>query len=223
MTSSHPPARFTLLKRRPDLAREQYNEHWHGIHGSLLASLPDFRRAHHTYIQNHLCDAPASLAHKVAPNPTWDGFAQTFQNLHEGGAVVDFFDQPDFTNHVRPDEETFLDWAASTTTTPRSAWSRTVLGRASSRGFWGRVTRYTQYHAKPELFRGSSEMNKEDAFAGVAEIYFKSMEDLEAALADAEYVNVLGADGKNFVGAGSLVFFTEDWPMLVNGELPSKE
>ncbi|WP_244832122.1 EthD domain-containing protein [Caballeronia sp. TF1N1] len=34
--------KFSLLKRRPDLTREQFNEHWHTVHGPLLASIPAY-------------------------------------------------------------------------------------------------------------------------------------------------------------------------------------
>lgn len=241
---SYPPARFTLLKRRPDLTRDEFNTHWHGVHGTLLPSLPDFRRSHYRYIQNHLLPIPASLEQKLPQERRWDGIAQTFQNVYETG-VIDFFDQPDFPNLVRPDEEKFLDYAASTTTytTQRVIKDGPVRGvkylvflRSADglnqdefsdywfnkhapllkeiKPFWSRVTRYCQYHARPELFRGSSEMSPSDAFAGVAEIYFDSIEDLEAALNDPEYVSVAHPDAKNFLKGPSLHFIIEDYPML---------
>ena len=40
---------ITLLKRRPDLSVEAFQEHWRTRQGPLLAKLPGLRR----YVQSH--------------------------------------------------------------------------------------------------------------------------------------------------------------------------
>ena len=240
---SAPPARFTLLKRRKDLTHEEFNHHWHGVHGALLASLPDFRRCNQRYTQNHLLRMPASLAGQYPEDGRWDGFAQTFQRIYPEG-FLDFFDQPAFEDVVRPDEDKFLDPAASTTTYTRQhvikdgpasgvkymAFLRAADGMDQKafldylfnkhvallkevKPFWERVTRYCQYHARPELFRGSSEMEKTEAFSGVVEIYFDSMSDLEAAFNNDKYKSRVEKDALKFVKSTSLHFVTEDYPV----------
>ena len=44
--------RISLLVRRPELSREEFNRHWRDVHGPLAKPLPNVVR----YVQNHITD-----------------------------------------------------------------------------------------------------------------------------------------------------------------------
>jgi uncharacterized protein (TIGR02118 family) len=66
------------FSRKPGLTLEQFQEHWHAVHGQLGARLPGIRR----YVQNH----PPREAYAIRP-ATHDGFSEAWwddlESLHQ--------------------------------------------------------------------------------------------------------------------------------------------
>ena len=58
-----------MVARRPGLTVEEFQEHWFGEHGRLVAQVPGLRR----YVQNHAVQAAYGLA---ARPMTHDGFSE---------------------------------------------------------------------------------------------------------------------------------------------------
>ena len=82
----------TIFKRRPDLARSAFEEHWRNRHAEVVCELPGLRR----YVQNHM----------VAPGSERDGIAEVWfddidaMRANAGHPALDA---------IRSDERNFID------------------------------------------------------------------------------------------------------------------
>jgi len=98
---------LALLKRRSDLSAEAFHAHWSGPHGDLFRNTPALADTILAYQQNHR----AELDYERDPEFPFDGMAeQWYASLDAfyagaGGAP--------FTEVVVPDEERFMDRAAT--------------------------------------------------------------------------------------------------------------
>ncbi|MGF2949914.1 EthD domain-containing protein [Microbacterium alcoholitolerans] len=106
---------FFCLRRRSDLTREQFLEHWHGIHADIArrgASVLGAVR----YIQNHTAALPindALRASRGAPE-CFDGVVELWFNSVEDVSAT--FDEPEARAAIKAlivDEPNFIDLEAS--------------------------------------------------------------------------------------------------------------
>ena len=59
-----------IMARRPGLSLEEFSDHWHGVHGPLVAAVPGLRR----YVQTHAI--PEAYGIQGVMGPTHDGFSE---------------------------------------------------------------------------------------------------------------------------------------------------
>jgi uncharacterized protein (TIGR02118 family) len=228
--------KFSLLKRRHDLTHEQFNEHWHGVHGPLLASIPAYAKNNESYVQSYVLPMPAS----IGGEPAYDGIAQTMQRPRED-MTKDFFDEPEYLQLVRPDEEKFLSLRECTAIFGRQkvikdgprtgikfmSFVRPAEGLThasfldywhnqhaplveATKPFWSRIRRYVQNHGMPERYRSLSTDGQLAPYSGVAEIWFDSVEDLEAAFTKAEYLAHVRPDEGKFIAKPTTRFIIRE-------------
>ena len=97
--------KFSLLKRRPDLDHAQFAAHWRGTHARVLveAGHADYNA---DYVQNLFGAAAGHDADLL-----FDGAAQMRQK--QADVRAGFQEDPRYLAFVRPDEEQFMDVAAS--------------------------------------------------------------------------------------------------------------
>ncbi|KAL2837389.1 EthD domain-containing protein [Aspergillus pseudodeflectus] len=240
--ASNKISKFTLLKRRRDLTRDEYNNHWHTTHAQILASSPAFWRYTESYVQNHVLPIPAALAH--GPEPPFDGVAKTYQKPRDDLVKDDFFNDPSYLTVVRQDELNFLSVYECTTLYnmehivkdgPRSGVKYlSFLRRAEGldheqfleywihrhaalvkivKPFYSLVRRYVQHHGRLDLHRPMAGEGKPETFDGVVELYFDSVDDLEKAYTHPEYLAILRPDEARFIKGPSMRFVVEERPV----------
>jgi uncharacterized protein (TIGR02118 family) len=91
-----------FLKRRQGMSLEDFLGHWQGTHGPLIASLPKLARHIVRYEQHRRLPGHAALG-----SPGFDGVAvQWFRSVDD---FLAFVAEPDYAEHIYPDEERFLD------------------------------------------------------------------------------------------------------------------
>lgn len=232
--------KFTLLKRSPHVTHEQFVEHWRAIHGPLLGELPAFWKYNMQYFQNHALPLPAA----IGAEPFWDGIAQTVQRPRNDMKINFFDEpkyieviRPDelkflsitystaifarqhiikdgprdgvkFISFIRPTEsmtlEQFFDhWFHK--------HSQLVQNVGS---FWTRIKRYVQNHGIPELSVAMVAGGKVESFAGVAELWFDSLEDAAAAFGDSEYIKRVRPDERYFISQPATRFVVREHEVL---------
>ncbi|TFE36485.1 EthD family reductase [Paraburkholderia dipogonis] len=234
--------KFSLLKRRSDLTREQFNEHWHAVHGPLLASIASYWANNESYVQSYVLPMPAGIGTEAE----FDGIAQTMQRPRQD-MTIDFFDEPEYLALVRPDEQEFLSLADCTAIFARQkvvkdgprtgikfmSFLRPASGFThesfleywrnnhaplveDTKPFWNRIRRYVQNHGMPERYRSLSPEGRIAPYSGVAEIWFDSMEDLEAAFNDSQYLARVLPDEGVFIAKPTTRFIIRErkvvWP-----------
>ena len=93
---------FAVLRRRPDMTRDEFVSHWRDVHGPLIASEPTLAR-HIVRYEQHVRhrDDPLSGTEDV------DGVAvQWFRSIDD---FVGFVSEPRYAELIAPDERRFLD------------------------------------------------------------------------------------------------------------------
>lgn len=117
--------RLSLLKRNPELSRDQFFMHYEFVHGPLASRQQGFRKFTYCYVQNHV------LGEVNSPEaPEFDGMTATFQ-VPRADMTRGFFQEPDYANFVRPDEERVFDMAKT-----RSVMTSERLVVESERSAW---------------------------------------------------------------------------------------
>jgi len=231
--------KFSLLKRREDLSRNQFNEHWRTVHGPLLASLPEYWKNNESYVQSYVLPMPQS----IGTEPFFDGIAQTMQRPRED-MTRGFFHEPAYLNIVRPDEQKFLSLPDCTAVFGKQHvikdgphtgikfmsflrpadgfdhesflqyWRNNHAQLVEEvKPFWKHIRRYVQNHGIPELYRGLSSDGKPAPFVGVAEIWFDSVEDLEVAFNEPEYLARVRPDEGKFIKKPTTRFIIQERPV----------
>ena len=106
---------FFCLRRRSDLSREQFLEHWHGIHADIARRGANALGAV-KYVQNHTLSLPINEAlrdSRGAPEP-FDGVVELwFESVED---VASTFHEPDARAAIKAllvDEPNFIDLEAS--------------------------------------------------------------------------------------------------------------
>lgn len=237
--------KFSLLKRRGDLSRDQFNEHWFTVHGPLLAALPAYWKNNESYVQNYVLPMPES----IGTEPFFDGIAQTMQRPRTD-KTHDFFDEPAYLSIVRPDEQKFLSLPDCTAIfgkqhvvkdgpctgikfmsflRPADGFNHeSFLGYWRNNHaplveevepFWRHIRRYVQNHGIPELYRGLSAEGRPAPFSGVAEIWFDSVESLEVAFNEPEYLAKVRPDEGKFIKRPTTRFIIEERPVKMPGDM----
>jgi hypothetical protein len=105
-----------FVKRRPDLSREEFRQHWRHHHGPLIESLPEFRRHIRRYEQN------CRLDEDYQREDGGGGRADPRSRSGFDGVTVQWFDaardffafatEPAYRETIYTDEEKFLDRGA---------------------------------------------------------------------------------------------------------------
>ncbi len=106
---------FFCLRRRSDLTRDQFLEHWHGIHADIARRGASALGAV-KYVQNHTLSLPINEAlrdSRGAPEP-FDGIVELwFESVDD---VASTFHEPDARTAIKAllvDEPNFIDLEAS--------------------------------------------------------------------------------------------------------------
>lgn len=229
--------KFSLLRRREDFTKEQFQKYWREEHGPLLASIPAYWKNNSSYVQSRALPLPAS----IGTESPFDGIAQTMQrpreNLQRG-----FFDEPEYMDIVRPDELKFLSVPECTAVFGRQhvikdgpptgvkfiSFLRRVDGMELDpfldywrnkhallvedvKPFWNHIRRYVQNHGIPEWSRGLALDGKVAPFSGVAEIWFDSPEAVEQAFNEPEYLERVRPDEGRFIAKPTTRFLVEEY------------
>ncbi|WP_213817058.1 EthD domain-containing protein [Glaciihabitans sp. dw_435] len=96
--------KFTILiRRRPDLTREEFITYHREQHAPLFMSVPAVRDNVRRYVQQHALDVELP----GLPAPTFDGATELWFDDVEGIGRV--FGDPEYLAIIRPDEERFID------------------------------------------------------------------------------------------------------------------
>jgi hypothetical protein len=95
--------RLSLLKRSASLTREQFFVHYESVHGPLASSQRGFRKFTYCYVQNHF-----TREFRHDGEPAFDGMTATYQ-VPRADMQRGFFQEPDYLQFVRPDEERLFD------------------------------------------------------------------------------------------------------------------
>ena len=173
---------ITWFRKRSDLSREAFGQHWRTRHAAIVSELPGIRR----YVQNHV----------TAEGGDWDGIAEVwFDDIDAMRANVG---RPEL-DRIRADEPNFLDTASMGTlvveptvvidgategakllvlvrrqeaVAPEEfhrAWLEDVGGAlASLAGEEGAPVRYEQDHARASAYRDG----RQPDFDGSASLWF---------------------------------------------------
>jgi uncharacterized protein (TIGR02118 family) len=92
-----------FLKRKPGMSAEDFYRHWKETHGPLIAGRPNLARHIVRYEQHRRLTGDDPLSGTEG----FDGVAvQWFESMDEFRA---FIAEPDYAEHVFPDEAKFLD------------------------------------------------------------------------------------------------------------------
>jgi uncharacterized protein (TIGR02118 family) len=97
---------FCFLARRPGLSPEAFGAHWRERHGPLIRDLPRLARHLRRYEQNPRLESD----HERDGGPSFEGVAHQIFDAHED--FIKFVTEPDYQEHVRADEQRFLDMAS---------------------------------------------------------------------------------------------------------------
>ncbi len=99
------------LRRAPHMTREEFQEHWHRIHGPLVKGLAaDLKMGR--YVQTHTLDHPVNdfIQQRRGTAPPYDGVAEVWYETRE--AMEASFSTPALKaagKKLREDEVRFLD------------------------------------------------------------------------------------------------------------------
>ena len=96
--------KFTiLLRRKASLTHDQFVEHHKKVHADLFMSMPVVKDTVRRYVQQHAL--PVELP--GMPPAKYDGVTELW--FDDVKALARCFSDADYLEHVRPDEESFLD------------------------------------------------------------------------------------------------------------------
>lgn len=229
--------KFSLLKRKTGLSKQEFFDYWRNIHGPLLASIPEYWKYNSSYIQSVALPVPGT----IGTESPYDGVAQTIQRPRED-MQRGFFDDDKYLELVRPDELEFLDveectaiWAEQhvikdgprtgvkfmSLLRPVEGMSVTEFQRywldrhaplvRSVAPFWNSIRRYVQNHGIPAWSRGLSVNGKISPFVGVAELWFDSIEGIEHAFTEEEYMEKVKPDEGRFIAKPTTRFIISEY------------
>ncbi len=94
--------RFWLGTRREGLSREEFSDHWRGVHAAFGRAIPGLR----AYVQNHLVEDPAPGQQPPVAQPWFDGCSEL--DFDDVAAMTSAFASPELVAADR-DELAFAD------------------------------------------------------------------------------------------------------------------
>ena len=206
----------TLVKRRPDLSVEAFQEYWRERHAPLVAQLPQLR---------HYVQSPALLQGYRKGELLFDGIAEAW---FDSDAAYETSRRDPAQNAVTADEASFLDRGRTVVmpvdahvikdgAIPENAVKniefvnrRPEMSLASFQTYWREVhgplaskipvlQRYEQNHLKASAYAA----DPLPPYDGLAITWFRSTADMKAGTAMPEYV-ATRADEPNFLPDGHL-------------------
>lgn len=231
-----PVQRFTLIKRKAGTTHEEFAEYWRTVHGPLARSLPAFWKFNNKYIQNH----PIAVSDSSGQTPSYDGIAQTVQKPRENMQIgfandpsylefirpdeLKFLTVRDLTSvfchmHVIKDGPIGGVKHLVFISKPRGMSSQEFSHHWRNRHaqlmkeaapFWTRLRRYVQNDVISEWPGNLPENSNRVPFAGVAELWFDSIEAAEEAFACSEYVAKVRPDEPRFAVQPPLAFMVTE-------------
>jgi hypothetical protein len=203
--------RFVLLKRAPQLSRQQMLDHWRTTHATLIIHFPEFWRYTSRYLQNHVIGDGAETQDIAS-----DGVVETWQRKRDNPHSL-FADEAVYRTEVRADERTFLsmpesvailtevkvvidgpEWPAKMLSILRRhselsheefamrLTEHAALIRSCS-GFCDGLVRYVQCLCIPQMERGFAGEKPTYGIDAVIELRFASREALQGAFSSADY------------------------------------
>lgn len=100
-------ALIVAAKRRKDLTRAEFEDHWLNKHGPLVLSVPEFAKYLKRYVL-YPYDADAEGQSLVLGSGSqYDGVGELWFDSH--AEMVSAFSEPRYLEIIRPDEDRFLD------------------------------------------------------------------------------------------------------------------
>ena len=206
-----------IVKRKPGMAVDAFQEYWRTQHGEVVRTLPGVRR----YVQSHTLPAGYRKG-----EPAWDGIAELWFESTEAlralrgtpeQAAVDA-DEARFLDRsamkiLATDEHVIIDGPvpANGVKSIEFVTHRPDLAIDAFQRYWRethgpiaaripQIRRYVQSHVRPSAYGGG----RTPAYDGLAVTWFDDTAAMRAAAATAEYARTR-ADEANFV-AGDLPF-----------------
>lgn len=96
-----------LLRRLPELSREEFVRYHRERHAPLVSGLPEARQ----YMRRYAIEHPRPAGLPGVPATTFDAVVRlSFDSLDD---LRSLFDSPGYQSVIRPDEQRFLDFTAS--------------------------------------------------------------------------------------------------------------
>jgi uncharacterized protein (TIGR02118 family) len=220
-----------LMKRKPELSRQECQRHWQEIHAPLAQRIPGIRR----YVQSHVFTAQGE-------NPPYDGVAEIWVDDERAATAVfqtkeylegAYLDEPNFVDvkqavRLRTEDHVILAGAPINKDEPlvkRISFLKRKPGMSREEFFryWQDVhgplalklpglRRYVQCHALPSIYA-----NGDPLFDGVAQIWCTDQVTLQEMLQSRAYVEETRPDGVKFIAPiGIVTLIAEEnrviWP-----------
>jgi uncharacterized protein (TIGR02118 family) len=208
-----------LMKRKPELSRQECQRHWREIHAPLAQRIPGIRR----YVQSHVFTAQGE-------KPPYDGVAEIWVDDERAATAVfqtkeylegAYLDEPNFVDvkqvvRLRTEDHVILTGA------PINKDERLVkrisflkrkpgMNREEFFRYWQDVhgplalklsglRRYVQCHALPSMYA-----TRDPLFDGVAQIWCTDLVALQEMLQSKAYVEETRPDGVKFIAPTGIV------------------
>lgn len=111
-------ALIVAAKRRADLTREEFEDHWLNRHAPLVLSVPEFAKYLKRYVLHPYGKEGEGQSLVLGGASEYDGVGELWFDSH--AAMIAAFNEPRYLEIIRPDEDRFLDRDAclSFVTTP---------------------------------------------------------------------------------------------------------
>lgn len=100
-------ALIVAARRRADLSRDEFVDHWLNRHGPLVLSVPEFARYLKRYVLHPYDADGAGQSLVLGAESEYDGVGELWFDSH--AAMVSAFSEPRYLEIIRPDEDRFLD------------------------------------------------------------------------------------------------------------------
>lgn len=107
---------ITLVKRNPNLSREEFEEHWRNVHARKVRELPEVSIHMRRYVQNYMTGGNAEAA------DDFGGVGVPSDDLDFDGIIEAWFDSMEdmtrmatnetYLEHILPDDHHLTDMAA---------------------------------------------------------------------------------------------------------------
>lgn len=211
-----------VIKRRPDLDIEAFQDHWLTTHGPIVARLPGLRR----YVQSH-----TRLGGYRRGDPAYDGIAElSFDDKKALGAIASTTefaaakqDEPNFLDPARLIELVVDEYVIKDGSIPDDGIKNIefihlsqAIEHPGAHRYWREVhgpiaariptmSRYVQSHTR----MGAYDRPDPPIFDGVAITWWDDVDAMRASAASDEYVATRD-DEPNFLGAEPDVILTTE-------------